>query len=160
LGRRQCVERSPDAADRRRVTTSRPSVTIPAVTSVVQALLGLAVVGAAGAVLVRVVRYLARADRARHVAQRTEDDRIEQQRERAALPGASPEHPLAVGSAAAVEPRAEALPCPACGEHCHTQAHEVQHHRGRRLRAASMRCTGCGHTHCVYFELPPPPVLN
>jgi len=127
---------------------------------VVQALLGLAVVGAAGAVLVRVVQRLARADRAHDAVQAAHQDIIARQRERAAQPGASPQHPIEVGSAAAVEPRAEALPCPACGEHCHTERHEVEHHHGRRLRAATMRCAGCGHTHCVYFELPPPPLLN
>lgn len=106
--------------------------------------LWLAAVGSALLVVLRVVRRVDDRDRAELEAEARPDAR---------LPGASPGSPLEVFSAAAVEPRVEALPCPRCGGRCHVIEHAVHHTGEARLRRVTTRCGGCGDQRDVFLRL-------
>ncbi len=119
----------------------------------VQIGLGLAVVGALAWIVYLLGHRMTAIDRAK----RAEDEALEAERLRARrearLPGASPVHPIEVASAATIEPRAGAQPCPRCSAPAHVDAHEVETHDDRRLRVARMRCGSCGHRRPIYFEV-------
>ena len=122
--------------------------------------LGLAALGAAALVIALVVRRVAALDTARAEAQSEAERDHMRLRQAARLPGAAPERPIEVASPAAVEARAEAIPCPRCGGPCHVEEHVVEIHDDVRLRVAKMRCGGCGRRRPVYMKLREAPLLN
>lgn len=67
--------------------------------------------------------------------------------------GTLPEHPLVVDSAAAVEPRAESIPCPVCDGPRHVDQHATEALSGHRLRRLTMRCGSCGRHGELYFRI-------
>lgn len=116
--------------------------------------------GAVGSALLVALRVLRRVDaQDQHRADLedvlADEEQARQRRDRleARLPGASEETPIEVTSTAAVEPRAEALPCPRCGGRCHVVEHAVHETEDERLRRASVRCGGCGHERDVFVRL-------
>ena len=64
--------------------------------------------------------------------------------------GGAPEHPIQVGSAAVVEVRIGALPCPQCAG-----AYRLVEHRsaGPGLRAVDVVCRTCGVPRTLWFRL-------
>jgi hypothetical protein len=58
-------------------------------------------------------------------------------------PGGSAAAPIAVESAAVIEPRALSEPCPACAAPLKLSAHEVEEGGGALLRRLDLRCTRC-----------------
>ncbi len=68
-------------------------------------------------------------------------------------PGGSPERPLAIDSAAVVEVRALAKPCPLCGGSMKVEEHTAETVDGVRLRVARVACTLCGVKRAMYFRL-------
>lgn len=83
--------------------------------------------------------------------------RLAEDRTRAALerPGALPTRPIAVASAAAIEPRAESEACPICGGHLHVQEHVAVHEGSQRQRRVELRCGDCGRIDTLWFVLRP-----
>jgi|SRR5580704_2768135 hypothetical protein len=65
-------------------------------------------------------------------------------------PGGSAEHPIHVDSAAVVEVRTEALPCPQCAG-----SYRLVEHRsaGVGLRAVDVVCRTCGAPRTLWFRL-------
>lgn len=106
-------------------------------------------------VVVQRLRHLDRTERGRIQAQAQAAERT-----RASLdaPGTLPGHPLVVTSAAAVEPKAAAIPCPICGRSRHVDAHETTDVAGRRLRRLTMRCGSCGRRGDLYLRIDMPRV--
>ena len=118
--------------------------------------LGLVALGSAAWVVAKIVRRAAAADRvAAGASDAAEADHM-RTRQAARLPGATPARAIEVASPAAVEARAEAIPCPACGQACHVEEHVVEYHDARRLRVAKVRCGGCGRRRPVYLVLREP----
>lgn len=115
--------------------------------------LWLAAVGSAFLVVVRVVRRVDERDRAAREIEAELQARRLRERDEARLPGAAPDSPLEVFSAAAVEPRVEALPCPRCAGRCHVIEHAVEHLGTTRLRRVTARCGACGHPRDVFLRL-------
>jgi hypothetical protein len=68
-------------------------------------------------------------------------------------PGGSPERPLVIDSAAVVELRAVAQPCPLCDGPLRLEEHAAVEIDGTRLRVASVACTQCGVRRSFYFHL-------
>lgn len=121
--------------------------------SPVEIALWLAAVGSALLVVVRVLRRVDDRDRAELEAEAELEARRLRERHEARLPGATAASPLEVFSAAAVEPRVEALPCPRCGGRCHVVEHTVHQAGGARLRRVATRCGTCGHARDVFLRL-------
>ncbi len=71
-------------------------------------------------------------------------------------PGGSPERPLSIDSAAIVDVRAEANPCPLCGGSLKLEEHSADVVNGVRLRIAAVACTLCGTRRSIYFRLDEP----
>jgi hypothetical protein len=115
--------------------------------------LWIAAVGSALLVVVRVLRRVDERDQADREAEADLEARLLRERHEARLPGASPHAPLEVFSAAAVEPRVEALPCPRCNGRPHVLEHVVHRAGDTRLRRVTTRCGGCGHRRDVYLRL-------
>jgi len=122
--------------------------------------LALAALGAAALVIAIAVRRVAAVDEARAEANSEAERDHMRLRQAARLPGASPQRPIEVASPAAVEARAEAIPCPRCAGPCHVEEHVVEIHEGARLRVAKMRCGGCGRRRPVYMRLREQPLPN
>jgi hypothetical protein len=60
-----------------------------------------------------------------------------------------------VVTAALVEPRARALPCPVCNEAVRVTDHTARTIEGVALRLAHVACAMCGHARIVYFAVRP-----
>jgi hypothetical protein len=69
-------------------------------------------------------------------------------------PGGRPERPIDVDSAAVVDIRAAATPCPRCGGELAVDEHAAVSHGGERLREARVRCRRCGSRRSLWFRLP------
>jgi hypothetical protein len=110
----------------------------------------LAVVGWVG---VLVIGRLRRLDRA--AMDRADKEALAAARTAAALDarGTLPERPVEVDSAAAVEPRAESIPCLVCDGPRHVLQHATETLAGHRLRRLTMRCGSCGRHGDLYFRI-------
>jgi hypothetical protein len=73
-------------------------------------------------------------------------------------PGGAPERPIDVDSAALVEMRAVAAPCPLCSGLVKLEDHAARTIDGARLRVATVLCTACGVRRARYFRLDVPAV--
>jgi hypothetical protein len=71
-------------------------------------------------------------------------------------PGGSPQRPLVIDSPAVVDVRAEAKPCPLCGDSLKLEEHAAENIDGVRLRVARVACTMCGVKREIYFRLDEP----
>lgn len=77
--------------------------------------------------------------------------------------GGSPGRPLEVESAAVIEPRAVAMPCPRCGGELRVRDHEAKvldaegretsSDRGTPLRVLTLACFQCGTPQRAYFRV-------
>jgi hypothetical protein len=94
-----------------------------------------------------------RRDRLDVARERAVDDAQRSTEAALARPGATPDHPLEVASAAAIEPRAQREPCPLCSGPLHVQAHEVG--PGGEGRHVRLRCGRCGRETSLFFRLRP-----
>lgn len=120
-------------------------------------LLLFALIGGALASLVwHLARPALRRRRRERLAREAAADIARREAEARARPGGDPGHPLEVPSPAVVEPRAEGLPCPACGGALRLLEHQARVVAGERLRVARVRCGGCGLEREVFFRLAPP----
>src|SRR5437016_2191197 len=95
-------------------------------------------------------RALRRAE-ARHDAKVARD----RQRHASLEPGGSPERPIAVATAALVEPKARAAPCVVCGGSARLEDHAASSVAGLPLRLARMHCPACGHRRTIHFVIRP-----
>jgi uncharacterized protein YbaR (Trm112 family) len=93
--------------------------------------------------------------RRKRVARRIDERaarRLVRDRERLAelSPGGASEHPIHVDSAAVIEVRTGALPCPQC-----SGAYRIVEHRseGVGLRAVDVACRTCGAPRTLWFRL-------
>ena len=119
-------------------------------------LLAIAVVISVAWLVRLLVGRVAEHDRALQARGRAEDQaaaRVEAALER---PGLLPDRPLVVESAAAVEPRAEAEPCPICGGPLHADGHAVDRGGRARRRRIELRCGDCGRRTTVFVEIVAP----
>lgn len=115
--------------------------------------LGLGVVAVLAWIVFLVTQRSAALGRAeREEAMALEAERMRDRRE-ARLMGGNPTRPIEVASAAAIEPRACALPCPRCSSPAHVDEHEVEQHPEGRLRVVRMRCGTCSHRRPLYFRV-------
>jgi hypothetical protein len=98
-----------------------------------------------------------RKPRAQRRAEGRQDAKDIRDRERLALleTGGSPERPFEVVTAALVEPKARALPCPICGGVVKLEDHTASTLRGVPERLAHVACTVCGHARVIYFVIRP-----
>ncbi len=71
-------------------------------------------------------------------------------------PGATPRQPLVVDSAAVVDVRAEATPCPLCGGPLRLEEHAAVIVGDTRMRVARMSCTMCGTPREIFFRIRAP----
>jgi hypothetical protein len=119
----------------------------------IEVILFVAVLAAVGCVVMLVFGRLRRLDRA--ATEHARGEAVAEQRTLAALdaPGTLPERPLVVGSAAAIEPRAETIPCPVCDGPRHLHTHVTETVVGRRMRRLTMRCGACGQLGDLYFRI-------
>jgi hypothetical protein len=116
-------------------------------------ILGIAVAVSVVWVLRLVLGEVSKRDRAvrqREMAEHEAERRLTEAMER---PGLTPDNPLTFTSAAAIEPRAEAEPCPICDGSLHVETHEVDEHGPRRLRVLTLKCGDCGRRTTMYAEL-------
>jgi predicted RNA-binding Zn-ribbon protein involved in translation (DUF1610 family) len=99
-----------------------------------------------------------RKTRAQRRAESRQDAKELRARERLATleRGGTPERPIEVVTAALVEPRARAIPCPICGESVRVDDHAARTIGGVALRLAHVACPMCGHSRIVYFVVRPP----
>ena len=74
--------------------------------------------------------------------------------------GFSPDNPIVVESAAAIEPRATALPCPLCGGTLHVEAHEAPPALAGTLRVLEMKCGQCGERQQLFARVETPTAPN
>lgn len=111
-------------------------------------------------VLLHLLRISARHDRRRsELVRATKSKQLEARaRTQEALerPGALPTDPIVVTSAAAIEPRAQAEPCPLCAGRCHVDQDRIEDIGGRRIRHLDMRCGDCGRHSSLFFEVQSP----
>lgn len=80
---------------------------------------------------------------------------VERERWASLQPGGSPERPIEVASAAVIDLRARAQPCPLCGATLELLQQTAEKIDGRSLRAARMRCRGCHAPRAIWFALTP-----
>ena len=66
------------------------------------------------------------------------------------------DHPIEVVSAAQVDVRAQAMPCPHCDEAQRLLEHRAETFAGERLRVARLLCSTCGRERRVYFRIAAP----
>lgn len=104
-------------------------------------------------------RWLAEGDARRAAATASEELADAKTAEAVATPGFVPDDPLRVSSAAAIEPRAQAIPCPVCEGPLHVQEHEMARGLGDRVRELQMKCGTCG-TRQRLFAVVEAPLLN
>jgi hypothetical protein len=69
--------------------------------------------------------------------------------------GGTPARPIEVVTAALVEPKARAIPCPVCSEAVRVDDHTARTIEGVPLRLAHVACPMCGHSRIVYFRVSP-----
>jgi hypothetical protein len=69
--------------------------------------------------------------------------------------GGATHHPIVVESASQIEPHAESLQCPACGDHFLVEDHEVLHREGGSIRVVSVLSRHCGKRRKLYFAIQP-----
>lgn len=84
------------------------------------------------------------------------DTRLESALQR---PGLLPDDPMVVDASSAIEPKAEAIPCPICDGRLHVDAHEVDEQGPERLRKLTMRCGDCGRNTTLYARIESP-IIN
>lgn len=118
-----------------------------------------AVAAAVGWVAILGWRWLRDGDRQRAAAAAGEELAETKTAQAVSTPGFVPEEPLRVSSAAAIEPRAQATPCPVCEGPLHVQEHEMARALGERMRVLQMKCGTCG-THQRLFAVVEAPLLN
>jgi hypothetical protein len=99
-----------------------------------------------------------RRSRAQRRAEGRRDAKVVRDRVRLATlePGGAAERPIEIVTAALVEPKARAIPCPVCGGSVRVEDHAARTIRGAPLRLAHVTCPGCGLTRVVYFVVRPP----
>jgi hypothetical protein len=88
---------------------------------------------------------------ARRVQERDARKRVRDREKLAALsPGGARERPIEVGSAAVIEGRAGALPCPQCGG-----LYRLREHRsaGAGVRCVDVTCRQCGAPRTLWFRI-------
>ncbi len=73
----------------------------------------------------------------------------------AALPGGSPERPLAVNSASVIDGHARSLPCVQCAGDMDLRDHVAETHGGRLLRRARLLCRRCHAPRSLWFTIKP-----
>lgn len=71
-------------------------------------------------------------------------------------PGGAAATPIALPSAAVIEPRALAEPCPACAGPLRIAAHEAEECEGKLLRRVELACPRCARTLTRWFVVAPP----
>lgn len=71
-------------------------------------------------------------------------------------PGGAAEHPLEVGTAALIEPRARSVRCPRCDVPFDLDAHEAHSGVHGRLREARLCCKSCGLCRSLWFRIVAP----
>jgi hypothetical protein len=71
-------------------------------------------------------------------------------------PGGTPSHPLDVGTAALIEPKARSVPCPRCDVPFSLVSHEAHAHGHNRLRETKLRCRVCGLERSLWFRIVAP----
>jgi hypothetical protein len=87
---------------------------------------------------------------ARRAAERDARQLVRDREKLAALsPGGSRERPIAVESAAVVEVRAHAMPCPQCAGELRVGEHRAE----GGLRVVAMSCTQCAAKRELWFRL-------
>ena len=121
----------------------------------VQLVLLLAVFGAVGTVVWRVLQWSQARAAALGQAQEAADREAAALAEARTRPGADPRQPIDVQSAAAIEPRAEAAGCPFCDGNVHVVEHTARGDGEDRLRVVTLRCGSCGRTQALYFRVRP-----
>jgi hypothetical protein len=91
--------------------------------------------------------------RAQRRAESRRDAKAARDRERLATlePGGTPEHPIEVATAALVEPKARAVPCPICGGSLRLVEHAARTIGGVALRLAHVACPMCDHSRVIHF---------
>jgi hypothetical protein len=72
------------------------------------------------------------------------------------LPGASAEHPIAVGSASVVEEKARATPCVQCGGDLELRADRAASTARGVLREVALACRRCHAPRTLWFRIAPP----
>lgn len=70
-------------------------------------------------------------------------------------PGGAPERPIAVETAALVEPMARSSLCPRCDGAVRVEDHSARSDSGRTLRVVQVSCVSCGSTREVFFVIAP-----
>jgi hypothetical protein len=76
----------------------------------------------------------------------------------AALPGGAAERPIPVATAASVEGRARAEPCPRCGGDMDLTGEGAEVRGGRELRRVDVTCRRCHGHRSMWFAIGPGPV--
>jgi hypothetical protein len=71
-------------------------------------------------------------------------------------PGGSEAHPLDVGTASLVEPKAEAVACPRCETPFTVESHEAVTTPHGRLREVTAHCKACGFRRKLWFRIVAP----
>lgn len=96
----------------------------------------------------------ARPRTARRAAARAADKLVAQREKLFELePGARPERPIEVESAALVEPRARSMECPRCAVAFHVGEHKATVVEGVRLREVRVRCPRCGRGRSLWVRI-------
>jgi hypothetical protein len=127
--------------------------------TIVQLLLAAAACAAIGVTLWRAAQWVAADARARQVVDQARDAVAAVEHGILARDGGTPEQPIDVQSAAAIEPRAESQECPWCDGRPHVVEHTVLAEGDDRIREVTTRCGDCGRRTTLYFRVHPP-LLN
>ena len=69
--------------------------------------------------------------------------------------GGAPGRPIVVESASQIEPHAQSMQCPLCGDHFLVEDHEVLHRDGASVRVVSVLSRQCGKRRKLYFAIRP-----
>jgi hypothetical protein len=67
--------------------------------------------------------------------------------------GGTQAHPLDVGTAALIEPKAKAVRCPRCDVPFALDSHEAHAGAHGRLRETKLRCPTCGLSRSLWFRI-------
>jgi formylmethanofuran dehydrogenase subunit E len=71
-------------------------------------------------------------------------------------PGGTQARPIDVPTAALVEPKAEAVACPRCGEPFAVESHEARTSAHGRLREVTVLCKFCATRRSLWFRIVAP----
>ena len=95
-----------------------------------------------------------RSDRTERRAYERSLRRVVRDREKLAAlePGGAADHPIVVTSAAVIEVRVAAMPCPQCAGEYRLVEHEAP---GAGLRACHVTCRQCGVSRTLWFQIAP-----